>query len=314
MVEWHPIRVVARRTGLTPHVIRAWEKRYGAVTPKRTQTNRRVYSQEDIERLSLLRRSTLLGRSIGQIAKLSTEELERLVADDETAQNAAPVRTVAQRSTSGEAANALTSCLEAARALDARALQQALDHAAINLSRPVLMSDVLVPLMHSIGDAWRDGQVRVAHEHLTTAVVRSFVGSLNGAFQTPESAPKLIVTTPAGQLHEIGALLASAAAAAGGWRTTYLGPSLPADEIAGAAQQNGARAVALSIVYPTDDPHVAVELERLGSYLPSHIALIVGGRGASSYKKALDAIHAVQPTDFESFVRELESLRTQPPN
>ena len=88
MTEWHPIRVVARRTGLTPHVIRAWEKRYGAVTPHRTETNRRLYSQEDVERLTLLRRSTLLGRSIGQIAKMSTEELRRLVGEDETAQRA----------------------------------------------------------------------------------------------------------------------------------------------------------------------------------------------------------------------------------
>ena len=65
MAEMHPIKVVSRRTGLTPHVIRAWEKRYHAVTPKRTRTNRRVYTDEDVERLLLLRRATLAGRSIG---------------------------------------------------------------------------------------------------------------------------------------------------------------------------------------------------------------------------------------------------------
>ena len=85
MTDWHPIRVVAKRTGLSPHVIRAWEKRYEAVRPTRTPTGRRVYSNEDLERLMLLRQATLLGRSIGQIAKVPTEELRAIVEEDEAA-------------------------------------------------------------------------------------------------------------------------------------------------------------------------------------------------------------------------------------
>jgi methanogenic corrinoid protein MtbC1 len=73
--------------------------------------------------------------------------------------------------------------------------------------------------------------------HLASAIVRSFVGSLNGAFNTLSLAPAIVVTTPAGQLHEIGALLAAAAAASDGGHVTYLGPSLPASEIAAAAAQ-----------------------------------------------------------------------------
>lgn len=313
MTEWHPIRVAARRTGLSPHVIRAWEKRYGAVTPHRTETNRRVYSQEDVERLSLLRRSTLLGRSIGQIATLSTEELRRLVAEDEAAQRAASSgESLETAPTTGHSARVLKACIDAAKELDAHRLQHELDSAVVTLSRPVLMSDVIVPLMQSLGTAWREGSVRVAHEHLATAVVRTFVGSLNGAFQVPSNAPQILVTTPSGQLHEIGALLAAAMAAADGWRTTYLGPSLPADEIAGAARQSGARAVALSIVYPTDDPHVANELKKLMQFLPSTTRLIVGGRGASSYRTVLDEIGAIQATDLDSLMRELEALRLEP--
>ena len=83
--QGHPIKVVVLRTGLSPHVIRVWEKRYGAVEPMRTPTNRRRYTDADIERLLLLQRATQIGRSIGQIAQLPTETLRNLVREDEAA-------------------------------------------------------------------------------------------------------------------------------------------------------------------------------------------------------------------------------------
>ena len=83
----HPIQTVARRTGLTADVIRAWERRYRAVVPQRSETRRRLYSESDVERLLLLRRATLAGRRIGDVANMSTDELAPLVAADETADN-----------------------------------------------------------------------------------------------------------------------------------------------------------------------------------------------------------------------------------
>lgn len=313
MTEFHPIRVAARRTGLTPHVIRAWEKRYGAVRPRRTETNRRLYSQEDVERLTLMRRSTLLGRSIGQIAMLSTAELRRLVAEDEAAQSASePVGAPAIAPTTGYGATILNACLEAAKGLDSNRLLHELEVAVVTLSRPVLMAEVVVPLMEALGNGWREGSVRVAQEHLATAVVRTFVGGLNGAHHLPENAPHIVFTTPSGQVHEMGALLAAVTAAADGWRATYLGPNLPADEIAGAARQSQARAVALSITYPADDPHVASELKKLRTFLPETTRLIVSGRGASGYKSVLDEIGAIQPNDLDTLVQELQALRLEP--
>ncbi|HKX12291.1 MAG TPA: MerR family transcriptional regulator, partial [bacterium] len=74
-----PIQKVARLTGLNPHVIRMWEKRYEAVKPERTQTNRRAYTDEDIERLQLLGYLTREGHRIGQVARVSLTELKELV-------------------------------------------------------------------------------------------------------------------------------------------------------------------------------------------------------------------------------------------
>src|SRR5512137_1913603 len=77
----HPIQLAARLTGLSTHVIRIWEQRYHAVEPKRTPTNHRLYSQNDIERLSLLRDVTRAGHNIGQMARLSNDKLRALAAN-----------------------------------------------------------------------------------------------------------------------------------------------------------------------------------------------------------------------------------------
>src|SRR5918993_3528690 len=78
----HPIRVVAERTGLTPNVLRAWERRYGLVAPGRSEAGQRLYPDADIERIALLAKASHAGRPVGQTAALSLEQLRKLVAED----------------------------------------------------------------------------------------------------------------------------------------------------------------------------------------------------------------------------------------
>ena len=122
--------------------------------------------------------------------------------------------------------------------------------------------------------------------------------------------PLLIATTPAGQIHELGATIAASAAADAGWQVEYLGASLPAAEIAGAAIQLNANAVALSIVYPADDPNLSNELRYLRKLLPPQIGIIAGGRVASSYASSLQEIGAIICSDLDGLYRALEQLRS----
>jgi methanogenic corrinoid protein MtbC1 len=261
----------------------------------------------------LLRRATLGGRSIGQIAKLSNAELKRIVEEDEAATarvEPSPRPNEAPRARAAlDGSEFLKAAMDAAGRLDTAELEGALDRASVALSRPALMEQVIVPLMQRIGDAWRDGSLRVAHEHLASAIVRSFVGNLNGTFNTLSLAPAMVVTTPAGQLHEIGALLAAAAASSDGWRVTYLGPSLPASEIAAAVAQTKASVVALSVIYPTDDPHLQTEFQKLSQLVGPKVRILVGGRGGAAYRGALHAIGAVYLPDYPSLRATLESIR-----
>jgi methanogenic corrinoid protein MtbC1 len=304
----HPIKVVARRTGLTPDVLRVWEKRYGAVSPTRVDTGRRLYSDADVQRLLLLRRATLGGRRIGQVAGLPTDELEMLVTTDEAAMAAAP-RPAGAKPAAGRTNHHLEASLDAVLRLDAPALENVVSGAAVALSTPALLDEVLIPLLHIIGEQWRVGTARVANEHLATAVTRSLLGRLRVTTEAVNGAPEVIVTTPAGQLHELGAMMAAMTAASEGWRVTYLGPNLPAEEIAAAAAQRNARAVALSVVYPADDPRVAEELRRLRELVGPEITILVGGSGAEHYAHILDDAGIRRRSDFATFRQDLESIR-----
>jgi DNA-binding transcriptional MerR regulator/methylmalonyl-CoA mutase cobalamin-binding subunit len=307
----HPIQVVSRRTGITPDSLRAWEKRYGAVHPERTPTGRRLYSDEDVDRLRLLRQATLGGRSIGQIAGLPTEELRALVAEDEAKAVQPPPR--APKPLQGGAASApelLEEALDAAERLDPRALEETLSRARLSLSRPALLEEFVVPLVQRVGDCWRDGKLRISHEHLVTAALRSFLARLQEASPPPTGAPVLIASTPTGQVHELGLLAASAVAADHGWDVVYLGPDVPAEEIASAALAREARAVALSLVYPADDRQMGDVLAQLRALLPAGVEIVVGGRSAESYAEGLQRIGAHMVTDLRELRTRLEQLRT----
>jgi methanogenic corrinoid protein MtbC1 len=308
----HPIQVAARRSGLTADVIRAWERRHRAVNPGRSGTNRRLYSDEDVERLLLLGQVTRAGRRIGDVAGLSLEALRSMVAEDREA-TARLGKSPKQEGRGSPVARHLEVCLDAIERLDASMLETALAQASIDLPTPALLGRLLLPLLDEVGRRWRDGSFRVAHEHVATSIIRSFLGSRENGASDGQSAPEIIVATPAGQRHELGGLAVSAIAATDGWRVTYLGPDLPAEEIAAAALQRKASAVALSIVYPADDPLLARELKTLRSRLGDTVRLIVGGASAAAYAEPLRAVGARLLPDLSSLREELQSLRFGPP-
>jgi len=301
----HGIKTVSRRTGLSAHVIRIWEKRYGAVKPDRTGTNRRLYSEEQIARLGLLRDATRAGYSIGLVAKLPTEKLRNVAGE--------AVRDGGGLHHVPDAAPGVTplldECIAAVKVLDAGALENTLKKAATQLGSQGLLQRVIAPMVQTIGEMWRDGSITAAHEHFASAVIRIFLGHAAKPFAGDQTAPVLVVATPTGQLHELGALLVGAAAANLGWHVTYLGASLPAAEIAGAARQNRAIAVALSLVYPEDDPRLEGELARLRELLPPETLLLAGGRAMPAYQDALEKAGALRIKDLSHLGSVLDDLR-----
>lgn len=275
----HPVRVVAARTGLSPHVLRAWERRYAVIAPDRSDTGRRLYSDADIERLILLRVLTAAGESISQLAQLPDRELARMAR----AHGPTPSISLA------ESEPWRTRTLQAVEAIDAPALRSILGRATLALGVPRFLAEVAAPLLVAVGERWHAGTLGIAEEHLATAVTREVLGWIRESSEAAPGAPVLVIATPAGQVHEGGALLAAASAAAAGWRVTYLGADLPGREIALAAERTGARAVALSLIHPARDPGMGAELKAIRKGLPAGVPILAGGSAAVGYRKEVEA-------------------------
>lgn len=285
------IQVASQRSGVSPHVIRIWERRYGALTPSRTGTNRRLYCDEEITRLRLLRELTECGHRIGSVARLETGQLEVLLQKSRagTAVVAGVVRGQAGAAppVQIDAGPHVQACMEAARAYDSESLRGLLQQARLEFGLRCCIHHVVCPLIEQIGQAWQQGSLRSGHEHLVTAVLREFLVAPVPGSQTAPTAPEIIVTTPVGEVHELGALLACISARDQGWRVTYLGPNLPSEEIVACARARQVRVVALSVVYPSHCHVIEGKLRKIREMLPSTVALLVGGRAAGSYAPRL---------------------------
>lgn len=302
----HSIAVVSRRTGLSQLVLRAWERRYGVVVPGRTDSGRRRYSDLDVERLTLLGRLTAADHRIGDIANLPLAELRQLVSELPGPAVTAP----APAPQAADASALLEQAMRAVAALDAAALEGVLARASMILGRAALRQELIQPLLEGIGQRWREGSLRIAHEHMATTVVHAFLAASNAA-QVPEpGAPLLVVAAPARNRHELGALMAASQGRDLGWEVLYLGVDLPAEEIAAAAHQRGARAVFLSLIYPPADPVVAAQIEQLRRLLGPGVSLLAGGGAAQTYAATLAPAGAAIIATPAEFGAALAALRS----
>jgi methanogenic corrinoid protein MtbC1 len=293
-------------TKLSVFVIRAWEKRYNAVTPSRTETNRRLYSEEDIEKLKLLNEAVQKGHNIGGIANLSINELHSVLESktENPANDQYPSKEIF-----ADADTIVSHCIEAIKAYDGKALETLLLKASSKMSQPQLIENLIVPLIYKVGDLWHDGDIRVANEHLASAVIRYFLTNLIEQHTPSENAPIIISATPRGQEHELGALIVGVIASSAGWKVIYLGPDLPIEEIAAVADNLDAKVVSLSIVYPNDDPLLKKDLINLKRILPAKVSLIAGGRASDGYLDVLNEIGAAVIKDTKQLRVELNSIR-----
>ena len=300
----HTIGVVAERTGISADVIRVWERRYDAVQPERDDGGRRMYTRADIDRLGLLARATEGGRSIGQVVDLDPETLRELVREDE----AARASVAATRRYPADAQELVDTGLRLVRSLDATELENLLVGAAARHGIPTLLRTVVAPMFRAIGDAWHAGELSIAQEHLATVTVRGVLVRLLGNIPQADAAPVLLVATPVGERHEIGVLMVAAEAMTAGWSVVYLGADLPAAEIAAAAVETRARAVAVGAVYGPGPVVLEREIRDLRLALPVDVTLLLGGSAIADIEVPRGNGSVVHVEDLDHLQAELRSL------
>lgn len=282
----HPIRAASRLTGLSIDTLRAWERRYGAVIPERSDRGR-LYTDSHITRLRNLGALVAAGHPIGAVARLSDADIVDLLS-----------AAAAPRPSSRPVLD-LDRLIGALESGDLVSVESTLTQCAAILAPRELVFQVIAPALHLVGERWAAGLLAPWQEHLVSASMRSVLGSLIRIVARPGDGPPAIFATPRGERHEMGLLCAALLAAARGVRVIYLGPDLSGQDIADAATHLSADLVVLGLAHAnpvTDD-----ELQPLIG-LPAHVRIWVGGTDARVLTDRLGA-RATHVADLDTFDR-----------
>lgn len=292
----YPIRAVSKLTGIPIDTLRAWERRYGAVTPARDDRGR-LYSQADIARLRLINEAVASGHSVGRVASLTDAELRRLTA--------APA--------GGASAAAPPAALDASLfktallSLDGAAIDHEFSRLAAVIPPIALVRDVLLPTLRDVGDTWNRRRGGVAHEHLISATLRHLLGSMLRLYARRDASTRLLFATPAGDRHEMGTLCAATLAASDGFAVSYLGPDVPARHLVEAVNASKPRVLVLGLTLQENGNAREQELRAIARRLPARVELWAGGPAAPRYATAL-APRGLTLTDLDDYVAQLARL------
>jgi DNA-binding transcriptional MerR regulator/methylmalonyl-CoA mutase cobalamin-binding subunit len=291
----YPIRAVSKETGLSIDTLRAWERRYGAVVPGRTKRGR-VYSEEDIERLELLRRVTEIGYSIGQVAKWDNQRLHDALSRQEENLSIENPPVLIEK------------MIDALKRYDAKDLDTALTRIAILYPPKQFVHHIVLPFMNAVGEYWNSGRITIAQEHLASASLRNLLGGLLRYYLRSDSERTLLLATPKGELHEFGILAAAILAISGGLNVLYLGRDLPAEEILNAVKQTAPKVVVLGWKAANGSEQSLKEIKQLSRKLPTKTELWVGGIDSEHFQQELKKTGAILIPDFKTFEQYLTRL------
>lgn len=276
------IHVAAELSGVRVELIRAWERRYGVLAPRRTPSGYRVYTDRDVALLRRLKQLTEEGVSISEAATMLPQLQEEL--------DTAPP---APEPSPEPGATSLTGwrdeALAAAAALDQRRVSRVLDEVMASLTPLKAYEQVLVPLLREVGERWHTGALSVGQEHLVTQEVRARVISLLHA--APDTGRRRVVLAcfPDEQ-HELGLLGAALRMRHGGLSVTLLGQRTPAAEVGRVARELKAELVGLSAVTDHGAQDFEETLARIVAGVPRGTPIWVGGAAARVHQEVCERL------------------------
>ena len=207
---------LSQRVGESPTLLRAWERRYGLLSPVRSAGGFRLYSSDDEQRIRAMQSLLAAGVSARQAAEavLSTPAGDVASAAVPATDREAVIRDQRVRLT------------EALRRFDDAGAHAAIDRLLANWSISTAISEVLVPYLAELGERWEAGDATIAEEHFATSLIR---GRLLGVARGWDggSGPRALLACPGGELHDLGLICFGIALRGHGWRITYLGADTP---------------------------------------------------------------------------------------
>jgi DNA-binding transcriptional MerR regulator/methylmalonyl-CoA mutase cobalamin-binding subunit len=270
----YSIKQASIRSGVSVPLIRAWERRYGLVAPKRTASGYRLYDDEAIATLARARELTESGWA-------ASEANRAILAGEVKAAPVAPLPawTEAEAGVHGRQADLIGRFLAAATNMDITATGAVLDEMFAQGSFESIVDDLLMPALGSLGQAWVEGRLDVAAEHAASAAIHRRLSALYEAAAVIGDASVVVGLPPEGR-HELGALAFAVALRRLGAGVLYLGADVPIGSWVHVVRQQRARVVVLAVVQDSDQPQVLEVAAALRAAGHSPV-FAVGGRSAS---------------------------------
>jgi DNA-binding transcriptional MerR regulator len=291
------IKAVSQATGVSIETLRAWERRYRVVEPRRDPNGRRSYSPPDVIRLRKLREATERGHAISKLARFSDDELASVLATPVTD---GPVQ-IAAKSFSAQ-------MIDAAEDYRPEDCEQVLSMALALLPLDEVVTSVLAPALVEVGERWHAGRFNVAQERIITGTVRRQVTAVLDTYSKISTGAPIVFATLPEERHELGLLMSALIAASKGVRCHYLGPDIPAADIATYATRVGASTIVLSFVLQDPSIPTGPALADLVMRTPKNIGIWIGGRATGDLDGALSGGRVTLITNYSAFHQELNNL------
>ena len=254
---------LSRRVGVSDHVLRAWESRYGLLRPTRSVGGFRLYSAADEHRVRRMKQLVADGVAAAEAARVVLSEQALPSAADDAA-----VPQVAQE------IDRLRAALDG---FDESSAHAVLDSLLLRLSPTAVLQQVVLPYLHELGERWADGAINVGQEHFASNLIRGRLAGLSLGWGAGTGARALLACPP-GELHDLPLMIFGITLSRLGWRVTYLGADTPVGELLEAAETIRPEAIVLSAVTADRFEKIADELTALGR----HCALAIAGEGATA--------------------------------
>ena len=271
MADIHTIASIALETGISKEVLRKWEERYGFPTPQRDACGHRSYPAQQGVRLKLIKRLIDAGMRPSQVVPLDEQSLASLLQPKlrPAASDDADTAVVAEMM-------AMLRCRER------YALTQKLRQQVRQLGLEKFVLEVVCALNMAVGQAWERGEIGIRDEHMYTEVLQNLIREELSLAQQPDGLPRILLTTPPGELHTLGLLMVEAIAMFHGAYGISLGAQTPLEEIAHAAGDYHADIVCLcfSAVFPKRK--IVPFLKTLRGMVPPAVEIWVGGAGVGA--------------------------------
>jgi MerR family transcriptional regulator, light-induced transcriptional regulator len=258
---------LARRTGATPELLRAWERRYGLLRPARSQGGFRLYTAADEARIRRMRDHLARGVAAAEAARLALDA-------DEVGAAPTPATTAAPSPPLQAAARELAVALDQFQEEQAHAV---LDRLLAAYRIETILRDLLIPYLHDLGERWARGDVSVAQEHFAANLLRGrLLGLARGWGQG--HGPAAVLACPPGEQHDLGLLAFGITLQRRGWRIIYLGPDTPIATIHHAIRRIAPDLVVLTGTVPGP---FATHADAIAD-LARHTTVALGGAGATA--------------------------------